>query len=275
MNCADKNNKRPLDELISEWVGKKIVFPNENDLQNIGNMYRLVDYFKKQYKILVYVDSVGCVECKLQLIKWENFIHEIDSILPGKVSILFVVNIKESRRLEYLLKYSNINIPFVWDKKDELNRLNNFSNNPILHTFLLDRNNEVILVGNPIINNKLKNLYFNILLNKRIENKIIPKTNMHIENNVVEIGDVEPNKLISIQYDIKNNGPNPLIVGDIQTSCGCVVVDYLKKPIKPEEIMPIKIGIKINNEGYFMKEILIYSNAIKSPVKLKLKGRCL
>ena len=46
---------------------------------------------QSEYKVLVYVDSIGCTSCKLQLHKWKELIEYTDSATQGKssVSLLF------------------------------------------------------------------------------------------------------------------------------------------------------------------------------------------
>lgn len=44
------------------------------------------------YKIINYVDSTGCVSCKLLLPAWNLFIAELDSLTRGQVPVYFVMN---------------------------------------------------------------------------------------------------------------------------------------------------------------------------------------
>lgn len=53
------------------------------------------------------------------------------------------------------------------DKQDSIAKLNRFPLESNLHTFLLDKNNRVIAVGNPVYNPKIKKLYFNIISGKK------------------------------------------------------------------------------------------------------------
>lgn len=42
-----------------------------------------------EYKILTYVDSVGCIGCKLQLTEWKKYIMEMDSLFDNSIQFLF------------------------------------------------------------------------------------------------------------------------------------------------------------------------------------------
>ena len=41
--------------------------------------------------------------------------------------------------------------------------MNKFNDDPMFQTFLLDQNNKILLIGNPIYNAEIKTLYQNIL----------------------------------------------------------------------------------------------------------------
>lgn len=75
-------------------------------------------------------------------------------------------------------------------------------------------------------------------------------------------------------FQFKNTGDAPLIITNVQSTCGCTV------PTKPTEpIMPGKMGeisVKYNmNVGPIRKTITVESNAVNYPegrVPLKIKG---
>ena len=54
--------------------------------------------------------------------------------------------------------------PLFLDKNRQMQQINNFPKEPMFQTFLLDKNNRVLLIGNPIGNTKLWNLYKDIII---------------------------------------------------------------------------------------------------------------
>ena len=54
---------------VKEWEGKKIKFPTES----VFTQY-MCDTMKydtdSDFKLMIYVDSIGCTSCKLQFHKW-------------------------------------------------------------------------------------------------------------------------------------------------------------------------------------------------------------
>ena len=111
------------------------------------------------HKILMYVDSIGCTSCKQQLHKWKEFIEEVDSLTYGTVPVIFIFHPKDLREISYLLKRDGIDIPVCIDMADEINALNRFPTHQQFQTFLLDDENKVVFIGNPVHNLRVKEMY--------------------------------------------------------------------------------------------------------------------
>ena len=69
-----------------------------------------------------------------------------------------------------------------------------------------------------------------------------------------------------------NIGNAPIIIKNIQSSCGCTVPKKPEKPVMPGEKGEIKVSYDTKRVGGFSKSITIFSNA-KNPRKIiKIKG---
>jgi NAD(P)H-flavin reductase len=95
----------------------------------------------------------------LQLSKWKELIAHTDSITDGRVPFLFFVHPKDKREMYYLLEMDRFGRPVCIDTEDELNFLNRFPSDMTFQTFLLDKENKVSVIGNPIYNTSVKELY--------------------------------------------------------------------------------------------------------------------
>ncbi|WP_439130342.1 DUF1573 domain-containing protein [Polaribacter sp.] len=73
-------------------------------------------------------------------------------------------------------------------------------------------------------------------------------------------------------FEFTNIGDAPLIIKEIKTSCDCAVPEKPEKPIMPNEKATITVAYDTSKTGGFSKEIIIFSNAKKSPKKIKIKG---
>jgi hypothetical protein len=69
-----------------------------------------------------------------------------------------------------------------------------------------------------------------------------------------------------------NTGNQPLVLTNVQTSCGCAAADWPHKPIPPGESRELKITYDTRRIGNFSKSIKIFSNSEKSLMELQIKG---
>ena len=154
-----KEKTKQITHLVNEWQGKQIVFP-----ENLIFTRYLIDTTDFQipqsgYKVLIYVDSMGCTGCKLRLHKWKELIEYTDSATQGKVPFLFFLHSKDTNEIHSLLKYEVFDRPVCIDIDDRINKLNKFPADIRCQTFLLDKDNKVAILGNPVYNTAVKDLY--------------------------------------------------------------------------------------------------------------------
>lgn len=116
------------------------------------------DWQKKKYKILNYVDTSGCTECQLRLYSWMMMKKETEEA-GLDVVYLFATYVKDYHELGILQKANLFDTPFLYDYNGILDSLNHFPKQNFFKTFLLDCNNKVVLVGNPVSNAGLWDLY--------------------------------------------------------------------------------------------------------------------
>ena len=147
-----ENKKEQFARLVQEWQGKEIVFPQDMVFTRFVTEqveYRIPD---AEYKVLIYVDSTGCTSCKLQLPKWKELIAHVDSATNSNIPFIFVFQSKDDKELRYILKRDNFNRPVCIDRDSQLDKLNKFPQDITFQTFLLDRDNKVKVIGNPVHN---------------------------------------------------------------------------------------------------------------------------
>ena len=274
-SCQDKQKeeKKQIAQLVNEWQGKQIVFP-----ENLTFTRYLTDTTDFQipesdYKVLIYVDSIGCTSCKLQLHKWKELIEYTDSATQGKVPFLFFLHPKDTKEICYLLKRDGFDRPICIDLEDQLNKLNKFPANMTFQTFLLDKDNKVAVLGNPVHNTAVKDLYLKQITGQDNPNKDIPKTTAEATETEIDFGTFDKSEIKDTVIDVKNTGDNPLVIVDVSTTCGCTAATYDKQPAKPGEALRVGIKMTPKDTGFFDEVITIKYNSINNqPVKVEIKG---
>ena len=274
-SCSN-SSKEQITTVIKKWENKEILFPKNIIFTKYGKDTINYSYLNSKYKILIYIDSIGCTSCKLQLTKWKDFIIETDSVTKNTLSFNFFFHPKNNKEIYYLLKREDFQTPICIDSQDSLNKLNHFPNKMMFQTFLLDKNNKVIAIGNPIHNPKVKELYLKIITGKeQVNNKNRTKTSIETEKALIEMGELDWQKSHDAVFTIKNTGNNLLVVDDIDTTCGCTSANYAKRPVGKGENLDITVTIKPKNKGYFEETVTVYCNAENSPIQLKIKGNAI
>ncbi|WP_163718182.1 DUF1573 domain-containing protein [Mangrovibacterium lignilyticum] len=74
-------------------------------------------------------------------------------------------------------------------------------------------------------------------------------------------------------FAFQNSGATPLILNNVQASCGCTTPEWTKKPIAPGEKGFIKVSYNpANRPGAFNKSITVTSNGETPRTILRIKG---
>lgn len=274
ISCKEME-KNKLTLLLKEWEGKEIIFPSNSIFTIKGRDTIEYSISRKKYKIVTYVDSLGCTDCKLRLREWKKFIKEVHSLTKDSVSFYFYFYPKNKKELIDIMLRDNFVYPVCLDENDDFNYLNKFPSDIVFQTFLLDRDDKVVAIGNPIHNSNIKDLYLKIIQNKEFqlnnENKNV-ETIVYIEKTSMFLDEFDWHNEQETIFALKNVGNNLLFIEDVTTSCGCISVYYSRKPVKPGKEIFIRVVYKAEHPEHFNKSISVYCNSQSSPLQLKIVG---
>jgi len=89
-----------------------------------------------------------------------------------------------------------------------------------------------------------------------------------------EFGDVkETGGPISHEFKFKNTGDQPIVISNVQASCGCTTPDWTKTPVAPGASGFIKAQYNpLGRPGMFNKSMTITSNSIEPSSVVFIKG---
>lgn len=270
-SCGETDKDR-INRLVKEWEGKEIKFPSHSTFTVLGKDTVDFTFSDADYKVLTYIDSVGCASCKLQLPRWKEWVHEVDSLTGGKVPFIFYFHPKDMKELRYLTRRDGFSYPVCFDEKDELNRLNRFPTEMTFQTFLLDRDNRVVAIGNPVHNPKVKDLYLSLMTGKETSKTTGTTTTVAVNQTTIDFGSFPQPKKQERSFVLTNTGNQLLVIQDVTTSCGCTKVEYSKEPVRPGGTLVLKVIYEAEQAEHFNKAITVYCNAENSPLRLTIKG---
>ena len=272
VSSCEESDKERLSRLVQEWEGKEILFPAHSTLTIQGKDTVDFDFKGAAYTIVTYIDSMGCTSCKLQLHRWKELVKEVDSLTNGDVPFLFYFHPKDIKELRYLTRRDAFAYPVCFDEKDDFNRLNRFPSEMMFQTFLLDKENRVIALGNPIQNPKVKELYLNLIKGMGESTSKERLTTVSINSTVIDFGSFPQSEKQERSFILTNTGNGLLVIQDIVTSCGCTKVEYSKEPVRPGETLEVKVIYEAEQAEHFNKTVTVYCNAENSPLRLAVKG---
>ena len=267
-------DKRLINDAVHEWIGKEIIFLDSMDCVD-NHVTSKVEVSKNGFKIVNYIDSVGCTPCRLNLTKWKEFIHDLNQVSIDSTLVLMIVSDSRFNVVYQISMWDKFTYPIYIDVADSLNRLNHFSSDERFQTLLLDKDNKVVAIGNPINNPKVKELYFKIIQGEKVERDKgteVMKTKINIDKTSISLGRFDWQKEQKTTFTLKNAGDKPLVVQEVNTSCGCTSVSYSKEPVQPGRELNLEVTYKAEHPEHFNKTITVYCNTESSPLILKIMG---
>lgn len=266
--CQDKQ-KEIITLLVKEWQGKQILFPENMVFTRFASDTTNFVIPTSDYKVLVFVDSIGCTSCKLQLSRWKEFIRYTDSISQKNIPFLFFFQFDDQWEIHSLLIRENFDKPICLDRSDSLNQLNHFPKDIRFQVFLLDKNNKVVVIGNPVHNPNVKELYLEEISRKQPVAPI--QTTVKVEKESLLLETIPLGKSKDTLSTLVNTGDQPLVIIDVTTTCGCAQTLFDKHPVQPGESLHIKVGVTPENKGLFDETITVKCNT-NQLIKLNIRG---
>lgn len=88
-----------------------------------------------------------------------------------------------------------------------------------------------------------------------------------------DFGTIAEGEVIEHVFNFKNTGQAPLVISNIQASCGCTSPDWTKTPIKPGEEGFVKVVFNsAGKSGVQSPTVTIQANTSPNVTRLRLKG---
>ena len=268
-SCGD-SRREDITRLVKLWQGREIKYPDGVVFTKLARDTVPVDVYARSHKVLVYVDSAGCTSCRLQLHEWKKFIAEVDSVTEGTTRFLFFLTPKSVKEARNITRRDDFTHPICVDMQNRLDSLNHFPDEEMFHTFLLDENNRVKVVGNPIHNRAVRGLYLKHLTGREVQDAVKTIIDVPVRQFTLDTLCIGESKTAS--FTLRNVGGKSLVIHDVVTSCGCTDARYEKHPILPGDSTVVHIVYTAEDPGYFSKSAQVYVNAEPSSVRLLING---
>lgn len=266
--CTNKHSD--ISSIVKSWENRKINYPKQMHFNNANDEVVPLDY-SGRYKVLCYIDSAGCTSCKLknQLFRWVQFMNLVDNLTDYSTAFIFAIQSNNKEQIQRLLIDYNFSYPVFFDTKGELKSINKLPEQEELCCFLLDRNDNVVLMGNPIYGEKMQKLFLETLANVNgIDLNCKYQTNTPI---TINIGTFKVADIQNADYYLINTSPVDIHIRSIKSSCDCTSTYIDKDIISPKDSAHIAITLKMEKPESFIREI--YVDVIdREPIVITIEG---
>lgn len=271
ISCSGSNKEQQ--DIVAEWVGKEIVIPEGLGFQ-VGNIPVDYDFDAADFKIVTYVDSSGCTNCRMKLKDWEKVIDGFKSSPDVDVSFLMTVDSDKREEIERIVKDNDFKHPLSIDSAGLFRKANPLPSKPEHQTFLLDTDNKVIALGNPVYNPKIRELYARLIFDSTDDGKTLGDVEEQICKNPVRgIGVVSKGDTINKRFRFFNDTESDLTLQEITPSCHCVSAKVDWKVLKSGEYADIEISYIVDSVPHqFYRYADVWFKERPNPERLVLYG---
>jgi hypothetical protein len=157
-SCNNSQKQKKIKEetaVYSRWFNKKIELPQTtvNDTDCI-NCTQGIFSDRKGYMIISIFD-IGCSSCMETLDNWKEFTKLMNK---RNVKVAFIIP-PELMDMYNRQKQLFDGLTLYFDKKYRFIEANQISPDKALQTFLIDKTNKIVILGNPVINPGVRNIY--------------------------------------------------------------------------------------------------------------------
>lgn len=156
-SCKDQG-KKVISEHLDALYGKEVKFVHQDRyiIDGRDTVIHMTD--TPDFKIVIFADSSGCQPCNLRLGEFNLKIREL-KLIDKNARFIVIVQNSDYREFEHNVKHDMPGYPFIYDTEGLFLKINKLPLDSRFHAFLLDKNDKIVLVGNPVGNDKLWDLY--------------------------------------------------------------------------------------------------------------------
>jgi hypothetical protein len=92
------------------------------------------------------------------------------------------------------------------------------------------------------------------------------------DNTTHDFGKIKQGTPVTHEFKFTNSGKSPLVITNVQASCGCTTPDWSKEPVMPGGQGFIKATYNAASPGAFSKTVTVTANIETGFVQLTIKG---
>lgn len=266
-----QSSETNIEKSVLTLIGKEFKWDDSYKIE-IQETPVTLDWDNTDFKIITIVDSSDCISCKMKLEAWDNLINELKCIKGIDIDFIMIIEHEKTKLLSATIHTRDFCLPVFFDETTSFRNTNEINISSTINTFLLDSDNRVIAIGNPILNPKVKRLYTNLISEDAT-------TNSFYDNSVIEgeksrnIGVIKPYSTNNEVFTLKNISDDTLTVESIIPSCDCVKGICSAPTIAPSKEFDIQVTIQPDSlSGFFTQSLNLFFNELNYATEITIHG---
>ena len=227
-----------------------------------GDSINLKELSQTKFPLLLFwFDEFSCDQCILKIFELISNNNVPDSIM------LIISNHKYQRNLNFFKQTHKINYT-IYRTSSEFGT--SVENERIPFLFILDKSHEIKHFFIPEKSySKGINDYIDVMKSRYFVNEQSVMSSSVVR---ISFGDIKKNEDCIAKFTLVNIGNKPIVIHDVETTCGCTIPKWNNSPIKNGDSTYISIRYDTSKTGRFAKKVFVHSNASNSPICLTIDG---
>ncbi len=269
--CSGQGN-RVIAADIEKWHRKEIIIPASLKYYVKGEQ---VDYDIDDcdFKLVTYVRSGSCSSCMMKLKEWRKALADFDTISTRDINLVMIVSSDTPDKIALIARQDDFNYPIAIDSPGVTDSINGFPEDSRFCSFLLNRYNRVVAIGNPATNPNIRELYIRRICGEKPTSLKKGKIPVEIVDRSSALGVIDPGSYIERELRIRSRADSILKIRSIVPDCDCVKASADKDELQPGQHIDIVLGLHADTiAGKFMKQITVFFDGYEDPMTIKIHG---
>lgn len=265
-----RNSRQEEMSAVKSMVGKEISFPEDMTFQVLAEPV-VPDLETCGFKIVNYVDSGGCTSCRMKLQQWGEFIDRLKTLPDRDIEVLTIVSGRKIGEVLPLLDRFGFRHPVAIDSAGVFFQTNSLPDAQACHTFLLDSDNTVVAIGNPVSNPKIRELYMKIIA----DGDTLPAEADCglVQYPVRSLGVVARADTVRQRFKVVNKDSVTCHIQELVPSCHCTVASVSDTIVRPGEDADITVTYLPDSVSTtFLRYVDVFYKEKTNPERLVLYG---
>lgn len=262
LSCSKQDgNRNP--HLNAYSFGQKIELPKSLSIQILTKQIDY-DFSNPDFTILVQIDSTDCSPCEMKLKRWTTLINKCKQFDDLNLNFIMLINEDIKEEALKIINHDLFLHPVSFINDSAMYRFDNGYN-----VYLLDSENRIILIGNPLTNPKIEELYFETFNEYGSSRTNLAQIDIPFRN----FGIVKPGESVSKTFLITNVSKQNLKIQAIIPSCDCINTAIDKKEIPHNKSATLSLTFtQDSTTGYKNRYVDIFYEGIEQPDRIGIYG---